>query len=369
MGRILWKLGSFSECIYSGPPHFLALPTLRLPLFRFSRRARSTSWGIALCTMFIVASFSVAGGIRNSTAKLESSFSADYYLVTLPAEHGMGFFGLPDLSSSSAKSAFGVFALVAAEPSGQNITVFSIEDPNHVLTSSISTTGNDVLAGTNLALLGNLSLRSENVTIIGKFSSPMFSDDWLLGSPELLRSLTGQQGYNFAVSKSLTANDITNLESDGFSVEPMIGIIQFLRSGAGEIERDMSWVLIPSSFVTAILAYSFLGSETADRRHEIGILKTIGAGRRRVLTYLLANAAIVSAWGGALGLALGIVLSYGISTIASTMFASVFMIKASESLLLLSFGAAVLAGLAGGLGPAVRMTWSSPVEDLKEVGR
>ena len=345
------------------------MPTIRLPLFRFSRRARSTSWGIALCTMFIVASFSVAGGIRNSTEKLERNFSADYYLVTLPGEHGMGFFDQSELSGSYAKSAFGMFALVTAQPSGQNITVFSIEDPNHVLTSSLSTTGNDVLAGTNLALVGNLSLRSETVTVSGKFSSSMFSDDWLFGSPELLHSLTGQPGFNFAVSRSLTADEIASLESNGFSVEPMIGIIQFLRSGVGEIERDMSWVLLPSSFVTAVLAYSFLGSETADRRHEIGIIKTIGAGRRRVLSYLLANAAIVSAWGGAMGLALGIVLSYGISTIASTMFASVFMIKASETLLLLSFAAAVFAGLAGALIPAVKMTWSSPVEDLKEVVR
>lgn len=319
--------------------------------------------------MFIVASFSVAGGVRNSTEKLERSFSADYYLVTLPAEHGLGFFDQAGLSSSSAKSAFGMFALVVAQPSGQKVTVFSVEDLNHVLPSSISTTGNDVLAGTNLALVGSLSLGSETVAVSGKFSSTMFSNDWLFGSHQLLSSLTGEPGYNFAISKSLTPGEVKSLGSSGFSVEPMIGIIEFLRSGTGEIERDMSWVLLPSSFVTAVLAYSFLGSETADRRHEIGIVKTIGAGRRRVLSYLLVNAVIVSAWGGALGLALGIVLSYGISTLASTMFASVFVIKASEALLLLSFAAAVLAGLAGALIPAIKMTWSSPVDDLREVGR
>jgi hypothetical protein len=49
------------------------------------------------------------------------------------------------------------------------------------------------------------------------------------------------------------------------------------------------------------------------------------------------------------------------------MFTSVFVIKASESLLILSFIVTVGAGVAGALVPSLRMTLSSPVEDLKEV--
>jgi ABC-type antimicrobial peptide transport system permease subunit len=60
-------------------------------------------------------------------------------------------------------------------------------------------------------------------------------------------------------------------------------------------------------------------------------------------------------------------LSYGVSTLASSMFTSVFVIKVSESLLLLSFIVTVGAGVAGALFPALKMTLSSPVEDLKEV--
>ncbi len=345
------------------------MPTPRLPLFRFGSRARSTSWGIALCTMFIVASFSVAAGIRSSTENLERGFSSEYYLVTLPAGHGAGFFDLSRLASASAKSAFGVFAFESVQPQNMNITVFSVQDPNHVLPDSISTTGRLVLAGTGLALSGNLSLRSERVTVAGRYSSSMFPDDWLLGSPELLRSLTGQQGFDFAVVRSPTAADIVGMSSNGLSVEPMVGIAQFLGSGIGEIERDMAWVLVPSSFVIAVLAYSFVGSETADRRHDIGTIKTIGAGRRRVLSYLLADAVIVSARGGALGLAFGIVLSYGISTLAAAMFTSVFVVRASGTLLLTSFSVSVLAGVAGALIPAIMMTRSPPADDLKEVSR
>ena len=57
-----------------------------LPFFKFGSRARSTSLGIAICTMFIVASFSVAGGLRTSMDKLKDSFSEDTYLVTMPGQ-------------------------------------------------------------------------------------------------------------------------------------------------------------------------------------------------------------------------------------------------------------------------------------------
>ena len=319
--------------------------------------------------MFVVASFSVAAGIGNSTKNLERTFTTDYYLITLPGEHGMDYIEGGSLARMTENSAWGTFLLVQPSPSGKTITLFSIEDPNRVLPSNLSTAGDEVLAGSQLSLTGNLTIGSQMVTVAGKFSSSMFPNEWLLGSPDLLHSLSGNAGSNFVISKGLSQTDVSNLRSEGFSVEPMVGIIEFLKNGVGEIERDMWWFLLPSSFVTAVLAYSFVGSETADKRHEIGVLKTIGAGRRKVLSYLLADAAIISAWGGVLGLALGICLSYGISTLASTMFGSIFIIRASEALLLVSFIATVLAGTAGSLIPALKMTWSSPVEDLREVSR
>ncbi len=319
--------------------------------------------------MFVVASFSVAAGIGNSTRNLERAFTSDYSLITLPGEHGLDFFDGAKLSSISAKSALGTLMLVQPSPLDVTVTLFSIEDPNGVLPSVLSVTGDRVLAGERLSLSGNLTIGTHVLTVAGEFSSSMFPNDWLLGSPDLLHLLSGSPGFNFAVSKGLSETQVHGLKSEGFSVEPMVGIIEFLKNGVGEIERDMWWFLLPSSFVTAVLAYGFVGSETSDKRHEIGVLKTIGAGRRRILSYLVADAAIISAWGGVLGLALGLSLSYGISTLASDMFGSIFIIRASEALLLVSFVATLAAGVVGSLIPALKMTWSSPVEDLKEVSK
>ncbi len=343
-----------------------------LPLFKFGSRARSTSWGIALCTMFIVASFSVAGGLKTSMDKLSGNFEADKLLVTKPGPSGPGQFLSSDLSSIDGKYAIGTFADAFAMPFNGSVTVFSIQDPYRVIGEVYSVTGSNLLAGSDIGISGPVTfLGPQNVSgsVVGKYISSVFPNDWIMGSEKLVQSLVGENAtmYNFAIAKGLNATSIAGLEELGFQVQPLMGIVDFLKTGVNEIEADATWVLIPSAFVIAVLAYSFLGSETADRRHDIGIIKTLGAGRARVLSYLLLNALVLSAYGGLLGVALGIVLSYALSTAASVMFTSVFVIKSSEILLVSAYVVTLASGVLGALIPAIRMTFTSPVQDLKEV--
>lgn len=342
-----------------------------LPLFKFGPRARSTSWGIALCTMFIVASFSVAGGLRSSMDTLKDNFSSEYCLVTKPGPSGPAYFTEQDVSEVSDRSAFGIVTDATVLPQGYSVTVFAFVDNGADLPEGYSLAGDELLSGVDTQLYGNTTLHNlgtVNGTVVGHYSSTIFPSDWLLASLDLVSALVHEDDrYNFLISRDIGPDESQRLESSGFVVQPLIGIVGFLDSGVNEISKDTAWVLIPSSFVIAVLAYSFLGTETSDRRHDIGIIKTLGAGRSRILLYLLANAVLISAWGGLLGLALGVSLSYGISTLASSLFTSVFLIKASATLLLISYLATVAAGAVGALIPSVRMTFSSPVEDLKEV--
>ena len=343
-----------------------------LPLFRFNRRARSTGWGIAFCSMFIVASLSVAGGLRTSMDALTDNFSPGYSLVVLQGPTGPDYFEADQLGSSEGKAAFCIFASAHIQEYGVNATFFSVHDPDGVLSETLATTDADILAGGLLDISGVVTVVAEesvSATVAGEFSSAIFSSSWALGSEDLLRELTGasEATYNFAVADGLTTDEVASLGDAGFSVQAMTGIVDFLDSGVKEIESDAFWVLIPSAFVIAVLAYGYIGAEISDRRHEIGIMKTIGAGRRALLKDILVGALLVTSWGAAIGLALGIVLAYGISTFASSMFTSVFVVKASETVLVLSFLATVAAGVAGSLVPAIRMIFSKPVSDLKEV--
>ena len=343
-----------------------------LPLFKYTSRARSTSWMIALCTMFIVASFSVIAGLQTSMDALTGNFEEEHYLVTRSDGGGLGLFDRPSVEACCGGAAFGLYAVVAAQPADEDITAFSFEDEHGLVGERYAVDGNEALAGTQLGLSGTVSLQmgdsSEIVVVSGSYSSSVFSSNWLLCSHEVMASLisAGASQYNFAIVGSLTAEEAAMLKDDGFVVQPMMAILGFLKSGVEEVQSAAMWVLVPSSFVVAVLVYSFIGSEIADKRREIGILKIIGASRKRIVSYLMADAFLITAWGAALGVALGIILSYGISSLASHMFTSVFLIEVDERLLLLAYGVTLLSGVAGTVIPAVRSTHSPPVADLKE---
>jgi ABC-type antimicrobial peptide transport system permease subunit len=344
-----------------------------LPLFKFTSRARSTSWMIALCTMFIVASFSVASGLQTSMDSLIGNFEEEYYFVTCQDGGAPSLFDRATVDVIDDEAAYGIFAIASAEPSGITVTAFSLANET-IIGEPLVVEGNETLAGTALDLSGYVTLKTEmerSVVVVGRFSSSMFPSNWLRCSHDVMESLicAEESEYNFAIVKDPTSEQMTALKAGGFVVQPMAAILGFLESGVEEIQSAAMWVLVPSSFVVAVLVYSFLGSEVADKRREIGILKAIGAGRRRLVTYLMADAFLITAWGAALGLALGVILSYGIATLASHMFTSVFLIEIDEMLLLLAYGITLLAGVAGTIIPAVRSTYSSPVADLKEVRR
>jgi len=344
----------------------------QLPLLKFGTRAKSTSLGIALCTMFIVASFSIVNGLETSMDRLSATFESDYFLITKPGDAGMSYFEEDELSEVREQLALGVVTSVLILPYDELVTVFSVVDTYGILPAPIDHSTDVVLKSQLGYSLGDITLVGEstlNLTLNGTYSSTVFPSDWLLTSQNVTWALTTQAGtYNYAISESLDDAELASLEEMGFSAQSMVGIVEFLESGVDEIRSDMSWVLLPSAFVIAVLAYSFIGAEVSDRRHEIGILKTLGAGRFRVMSYLLGDALVISAWGGVLGIALGIVLSYAISTSASAVFTSVFVMRVDETLVVLAFIATVFAGVLGALLPAMKMTLSSPVEDLKEVG-
>ena len=340
-------------------------------LFKLNARARSTVWGIALCTMFIVASFTIASGLRDSATVLKQSFSEDYYLVTLPADSHLGSFEVSALQEMSSKLAVGLFAEVTIDPGNALVGAFMIQDPNKVLPVTVPImNGSSVLVGPDVPVDAghyNISLNGVPAVDTGGYWSPMFSPDWILGSEALLRQIEGSQsGFNFAIAHALTPSEESSLQSRGFQVHRMVGIIEFLDFSVKEAGSDSYWIIVPSSFAIAVLAYGFVGSETADRRHDIGIVKTIGAGRRSIFGSIMSNAFLTSVMGGLLGLALGIIVSYGLATIASNIFSAVLVIRISEWLLVIAFAASVVSATIGAVFPAIRMTVTSPNADLRE---
>lgn len=97
----------------------------------------------------------------------------------------------------------------------------------------------------------------------------------------------------------------------------------------------------------------------AERTHEIGIRKAVGASSRNILLQFLFEALILSLLGGFLGLILGYIMAFFISVITPfTPFISLQIVG-------LAFGTSLLVGVVFGAYPAIKAAGRNPIESLK----
>ena len=94
-----------------------------------------------------------------------------------------------------------------------------------------------------------------------------------------------------------------------------------------------------------------------ERTREIGVLRALGWGRRRVLLMIFAESITVSALGGLLGVGLGFLMLSSLSKI--TVMVGVGAVNVSPALLAQAFAIVMLLGTVGGLYPAWRASESA----------
>ena len=113
-----------------------------------------------------------------------------------------------------------------------------------------------------------------------------------------------------------------------------------------------------SLFVGGIGIMNIMFVSVAERTHEIGIRKAIGAKRRTILLQFLIEAASICALGGLIAIA----LAAGLVQIARQYYPDVAL---SPSIVLLALTVAIVTGLISGFLPAWRAARMSPVEALR----
>jgi len=96
-----------------------------------------------------------------------------------------------------------------------------------------------------------------------------------------------------------------------------------------------------------------------ERTREIGIRLAIGALERQVLTQFLVEAAVLSLFGGIIGILLGLALAWGVSYGLGIPFLP------EAQTVLVAFGFAALVGLVFGFFPARRAARLNPIEALR----
>ena len=97
----------------------------------------------------------------------------------------------------------------------------------------------------------------------------------------------------------------------------------------------------------------------AERTHEIGIRKAVGASSRNILIQFLFEALILSILGGIFGLVLGYILAFLLSVITP------FAPYISWQILAVTFLTTLIVGIIFGIYPALKAASKNPIDSLK----
>lgn len=158
------------------------------------------------------------------------------------------------------------------------------------------------------------------------------------------------------ISTILTAN---KMGDTNFSVAYGEGITHPASAMLNIISGILALVAGVSLVVGGIGVMNIMLVSVAERTHEIGIRKAVGASSGNILAQFMFEALIMSILGGFLGVVLGYVLAFFVSVITP------FTPYISWQILLTTFCTTIVVGIIFGIYPALKAAHRNPIESLK----
>ena len=336
---------------------------LALDLFRYTARLKVLTFAIGVCVAFIIGSFAFANGLSITVQGISDKFVS---------EGALAYQG-PDLEASLVDPSqlltdhiYASVAICVASVNGSERTFFAVNDPLSTLSQNLVPLPGEMLSGLVDPLSGPINLTTDegNVRLYANhtYSSTKFPAYWdLMGWDDLVK-LRPEMRFNasFVIFASSDGELLSSLRSQGLTVQEMTGILSYFAAGSREVTSDLWLIIIPSSFIVALLVYSAMSMEVKDRARDIAILKAMGSNNRQIRGIFFFQALMLSVLGALVGILIGIIVSYGISTSSSTLISnSVFTLKVTETSMMVGFVSTIIAGLLGSVYPvynAVRQT-------------
>jgi len=126
-----------------------------------------------------------------------------------------------------------------------------------------------------------------------------------------------------------------------------------------------SYVILFASLVILICIANTISMSTYDRAQEIGVLRSLGFERSRILKLILMESGMIGLIGGVMGcIAAYLILHFGNQSFAAM--GVTVPLKLRPELLGVGIGASLLVGLIGGIMPAIKASRMKIVESLRK---
>ena len=149
-------------------------------------------------------------------------------------------------------------------------------------------------------------------------------------------------------------------QDDDFAINQQEQLLEQFRKVSGVIATSGFFITGLSLFVGGIGIMNIMFVSVAERTHEIGIRKAIGAKRRTILLQFLIEAAGICLLGGVIALAIAAIIVTGAQRFLPTL-----TVKLSPTVALIALTVAFVTGIVSGFLPAWRAARMSPVDALR----